>query len=215
VRSRKTGELMWAAVTPASEYRIAVAVLSNSPCRPSELVPGMRPSGFSEGVIVALMSDGLDITHAPTKTHGGKFGSPSCGLTIDIAAAGEMARYLADLCLTSGGRLIVSLDKIDGLRKYLGRLGKKLFPKGPIISGYTYRTQRLADIKATFGDFAAEAAASAGGHCNDDSQRHYGWAAHGRKGGIIRVHTARKPRLISTPRMRNLRRETSALTSSP
>jgi hypothetical protein len=144
----------------------------------------------------------------------GKYGSPSCGLAIDIAEGGEAARYLADLCLSSGGRLIVSLDKMDGLRKYLERLGKKVFPGSPIISAYTYRTRRLADIKATFGESAAEAAASASGHCNDDSQRHYGWAVHGRKGGILRVHTARKPRLISTPRARNLRRETNYLVCS-
>ena len=212
---REWRELMWAAVSADSEYRIAIAVLSLSPCRPSELVPGTRPSGFSKGVVVTLTSDGLDITHAPTKTHGGKFGSPSCGLKLDIAEAGETARYIADLCLASGGRLIVSLDKINGLRKYLERLGKKLFPGGPIISGYTYRAQRLADIKATFGEFAAEAAASAGGHCNDDSQRHYGFAVHGRKGGILRVHTARKPRLTSTLRVRNLRRETNALACFP
>ena len=109
----------------------------------------------------------------------------------------------------------MSLDKINGLRKYLERLGKRLFPGGPIMSGYTYRAQRLADIKATFGEFAAEAAASAGGHCNDDSQRHYGFAVHSRKGGILRVHTARKPRLISTQRVRNLRRETNALACFP
>jgi ABC-type branched-subunit amino acid transport system permease subunit len=37
----------------------------------------------------------------------------------------------------------VSLDKTNGLRKYLERLGKKLFPGGPIISGYTYQAQRV------------------------------------------------------------------------
>jgi hypothetical protein len=207
-------ELVWAAVRDDSEYRIAIAVLSLSPCRPSELVPGVRPSGFSEGVVVTLTNDILDITHAPTKTHSGKYGSPSCGLAIDIAEGGETARYLADLCVSSGGRLVVSLDKIDGLRKYLERLGKKLFPDCPIISAYTFRTQRLADIKATFGEAAAESAASAGGHCNDDSQRHYGWAVHGRKGGILSVHTARKPQLISTLRVRNLRGELNSLVCS-
>jgi hypothetical protein len=110
--------------------------------------------------------------------------------------------------------LIVSLNKIDGLRKYLERLGKKLLPDCPIISAYTYRTQRIADTKATFGESAAEAAASAGGHCNGDSQRLYGWAVHGRKGGILRVHTTRKPRLISTRRVRNLRTEVNCLAYS-
>ena len=35
----------------------------------------------------------------------------------------------------------MSLDKTNGLRKYLERLGKKLFPGE--LSGYTYQAQRV------------------------------------------------------------------------
>ena len=199
-------EQIWKVIPEDNEYRLAIAVLSLSPCRPSELRAGMRGSGYSEGVIVTLRPHGgLDITHAPTKTHNGKYGSPTCGLVIDIAAGGPVAAYLASRCRSSGGRLVVSIANIDGLRKYLGRCGKRVFPDGPVISAYSFRAQRLADVKKSFGATAAEAAASAAGHCNDRSQRHYGFAVHGRGRGIRSVHTARKPRIVSSLRGQNFR----------
>jgi hypothetical protein len=100
---------------------------------------------------------------------------------------------------------VIALQDTGGLRKYLERLGKRVLPGCPILSANTFRSQRLADIKASFGKDAAKAAACAAGHCNDDSQRHYGHKTHGRKGGIVRVHTAREPRLKSTLHLQQLR----------
>ena len=116
-----------------------------------------------------------------------------------------LPHVLAKLCAIHGGRHIVSAEEVDSLRSFLGRLGRRVFDDAPTLSAYVFRAQRLADIKATFGDDAAAAAASAAGHCSDRSQRHYGFAAHGRKGGIIAVHTTRPPKLVSAARGRRMR----------
>jgi hypothetical protein len=198
-------EIIWRAVAANNQYRLAIAVMCLSPCRPADMKPGFRNGRFSEGVVLRLTKDGLDISFIPAKSHDGKYGSPSCGLTVKVTEAGPAAVFLKDLCLRNGGQYLVGLRKIDGLRKYLERLGKRTLPGCPIVSAYTFRTQRIADIKATFGEEAAKAAASAAGHCSDRSQRHYGFKAHGRAGGIVKVYTAREPRMVSTPHVQNLR----------
>ena len=186
-------------------YRALIAVMALCPCRPSEFVPSQRPAGFSPGVLLTLLGRQLRLDVASLKTHDGKFGSASCGITIDILEAGPAATYLAELCRRNGGRYTVFVAEVDSLRSFLARLGKHIFPGGPNLSAYTYRAQRLADIKAAFGDEAAAAAASAAGHCSDRSGRHYGHASHGRRRGIVAVHTARAPKLVSTPKGRRMR----------
>jgi hypothetical protein len=186
-------------------HRALIAVLSLCPCRPSEAVPAQRPGGFSPGVVVSLLGRQLRLDVAPLKTHDGKFGSAACGITVDIDESGPAAEYLAELCRQHDGRYIVNVAEVDSLRSFLARLGQRLFPGGPNISAYVFRSQRLADIKAAFGEDAAAAAASAAGHCSDRSQRHYGHASHGRKRGIVAIHTARAPKLVATPRGRRMR----------
>jgi hypothetical protein len=186
-------------------HRPLIAVMSLCPCRPSELVPGQRPAGFSPGVIVTLLGPQLKLDVAPLKTHDGKYGSPNCGVTLDIAESGPAAKHLADLCEQNDGSRIVSVTEVETLRAFLLRLGERVFPKGPIISANVFRAQRVADIKAAFGEGAAAAAASAAGHCSDRSQRHYGHASHGRKRGIVAVHTARPPKVVATPKGRAMR----------
>jgi hypothetical protein len=199
-------EQVLSALSENCRHRPLIAVMSLCPCRPSESVPGERPGGFSPGVVVTLLCQQLRLDVAPVKTHDGKYGSPKCGITIDINESGPAAKYLAQLCKRNGdGRYTVSVTEVDSLRSFLARLGQRIFPGGPNLSAYVFRAQRLADIKAAFGEEAAAAAASAAGHCSDRSGRHYGHASHGRKRGIVAVHTARAPKLVSTPKGRRMR----------
>ena len=52
-------ERFWRFVPVSHKYRDAIAVISVSPARPGEVVPGDRPSGFSAGVAVALDKNGF------------------------------------------------------------------------------------------------------------------------------------------------------------
>jgi hypothetical protein len=115
--------------------------------------------------------------------------------------------YLADRCTRACGDFIVQIDQTEKLRKYIYRLGRKVFPAGPAITPYVYRTQSIADIKAEFGSLAAAIAA---GHCNDRCQSHYGHAAHGRRGRFVAVHSAIDPKMISAPRGRRMREYNAA-----
>jgi hypothetical protein len=198
-------EQVLSALSEDCRHRPLIAVMSLCPCRPSESVPGERPGGFSPGVVVTLLGRQLRLDVAPLKTHDGKFGASKCGITVDIDESGPAAKYLADLCRRNDGRYTVNVAEVDSLRSFLARLGRRLFPGGPNLSAYVFRAQRLADIKAAFSDEAAAAAASAAGHCSDRSGRHYGHASHGRKRGIVAVHTARAPKLVSTLKGRKMR----------
>jgi hypothetical protein len=198
-------EILWRAVARNHQYRIVIAVMCLSPCRPADMKPGFRNGRRSEGVVLRLTKDGLDISFTPAKSHDGKYGSPSCGLAVKVSEAGPAAAFLQDLCMRNGGQYVVGLHKIDGLRKYLDRLGNKTLAGYPTVSAYTFRTQRIADIKATFGQEAAKTAAAACGHCSDGSQRHYGFKCHGRVGGIVKVYSAREPRMVSTAHIQDLR----------
>lgn len=193
----------WRFVPPEHKYRDAIAVLSLSPSRPGEVVPGDRPSGFSQGITVVLDKKGrLVLANRPLKTHGGKYGMAQSAVKIDVAAEGPIAEYLAHRCREQGGQFVVHVASSGAVAKAIKRVGRRAFPDGPAITPYVFRSQRLADAKAAFG--AGGKTALAGGHCTDRTQSRYGNIAFGRCGGLVGAFGTRSPRLVAVDRARDL-----------
>ena len=194
---------LWSYVPMDHKYRDAVAVLSVSPARVGEVVPGDRPSGFSKGVHVKLDNEGrLVLTHSPQKTHNGKYGMESAGVKVDPAAEGQCALHLAQRCRDEGGEFVVRVQSSGALSKAIKRIGEKVFPEGPKITANVLRHQRIADAKVAFG--AGEKVALAAGQSTDGTQAKYGNVVHGRRGGLIDAFGSRKPRLGAVARAHEL-----------
>ena len=176
------------------------------PSRPEDLVPGARPHGWSAGAKINLVSPRLlEITIAPAKTHGGKFGAPSVTIKWDPTLEGGPAAYLADRCAVAGGSIVVSISGKNKMRKALAQLGRLALPKikKVVITPYVIRNQLIADIKATVGAGAEVAAAA--NHCNDRTQAKYGRAEHGRRRkGYLGVVSMRAPRAGNVARAKEL-----------
>ena len=202
-------EQFWACLPADHKYRDPISVLCVSPARVGEVVPGDRPSGFCDGVRVALDAEGyLVLTHSPQKTHGGKFGMAQAGVRIDPQQEGTCALYLAQKCKEEGGEFVVAVKSSEALRKAIKNIGKRAFPDGPDITPQVLRNQRIADMKKAFG--AGEKVASGAGHSTDRTQSKYGNVAHGRKGGLKDSFGSRKPRVGAVDRARNLSLERTA-----
>lgn len=203
-------ECVWSKIPENSSMRDAAAVHSLSPARGGELEPGVRPTGFSAGVDVALTKRGhLVLVTRPLKTHEGKYGQQICAVKIDVGLEGPIAEFLAQRCREAGGKFVVSVRSSDAFRKWLMRVGRLVFPNGPVICPLLYRHQRLADMKAAFG--AGGKTALGAGQCVDQTQSLYGNVVHGRAGGLIDAYGNRAPRLVAVARARELgeRRKTS------
>ncbi|MBS0248398.1 MAG: hypothetical protein JSR61_17420 [Proteobacteria bacterium] len=193
----------WGHVPTGHKYRDAIAVLSISPARVGEVVPGDRPSGFSDGVHVALDGEGLlTLTHAPQKTRGGKYGMEFAGVKVDPEAEGPTAQYLAERCREEGGALIVAVQSPAALSKAIKRIGCRAFPDGPAITPNVLRSQRIADAKVAFG--AGEKVAQAAGQCTDRTQSKYGNVTHGSRSGLRDAFSSRTPKLVAVARARDI-----------
>jgi hypothetical protein len=198
-------ERLWEAVPEGWPYSAALAVHIATGCRPEELAPGTRPHGWSPGVILKLTSARqLEITFAPSKTHRGKYGTPTVTIKWDPTKAEPCVAYLAGLCAAAGGRLVVSLSSKNAMRKSLARLGARALPEvDVVITAYVIRNQAIADLKATVG--AGGEVAAAAGHCVDRTQAKYGCAVHGKpRKGFIGVVSARPPRADNVDRAHSL-----------
>lgn len=189
---------LWDAADVGWPYRSQLAVHALAPSRPEDLTPGSRPGGWTDGAQVRLLSPNLiEITIAPAKHHGGKYGSPSVTMSWDPTVEGRWASYLAELCSNANGHIVITVDNKNAMRKALERLGRKAFPdlKGN-ITAYVIRNQILADLKATVG--AGGVVAASAGHCTDKTQSLYGNVAHGRKRkGFLGARSERQPRAVS------------------
>ncbi|MEH2473330.1 hypothetical protein V1281_005484 [Nitrobacteraceae bacterium AZCC 2161] len=196
---------MWLTAPDDASYRDALAVLLTVPVRSEELVPNKRPTGWSPGVVIELQSPSrMSISHMPAKSHGGKYGTELTRFIVDFTIAEEPARYLAQRCKDNAGRLVVSVDSKNALRKAMTRHGRRTMPalQGNITPNVA-RHQLLADLKRTFG--AGEIVAAAGGHGVDRTQSHYGFHQQGRKRrGYVEVFAARTPRCGSVEHARSL-----------
>jgi hypothetical protein len=183
----------------------ALAVELWAPVRPEEFVPGDRPHGWSEGIVVEWRSaHRLDITISPVKSHGGRYGTGTTTVKINPVEAGGAAAYLATRCADSGGRLVISVHSKNASRKKLWRLGRIALPEcGVSITPNVCRHQVIADFKVTLGAGASVAAAA--GQSTDRTQAKYGNVSHGRKRkGLIGVESARTPRADNVARAHGL-----------
>ncbi|MDO8875431.1 MAG: hypothetical protein Q8M24_16170 [Pseudolabrys sp.] len=182
---------------------LAVALVV--PVRPEEFVPGDRPHGRSEGIVVQLLApERLHIINATVKNHGGRYGAGVVTVKINPTEAGGPAAYLAARCFAAGGRMVIANGSKNAARKRLYNLGKIALPDNDeAITPFVFRHQVMADLKATLG--AGRAVAAAAGHCTDRTQSEYGRVENGRRRrGLIGVDSTRTPRTGNVERARNL-----------
>jgi hypothetical protein len=187
-------------------WREALAVHMLAGVRPEELVPGMRPAGWSPGVQVELRSEKcLAIIFMPSKSHRGLFGTGVTTICIDPTIASRPAAFLAVRCrLSANHRIVVSTASTGAVRKAINRLGEDALGELTVsIAANTFRHQVLADLKVTFG--AGETVASAAGHSTERTQAKYGAVQHGRVlVGYISITSLRPPRCGNVERARKL-----------
>lgn len=199
-------DTLWQATPTDWPDRPALAVHMTAPSRDEDLVPGMRPHGWSQGARVVLHSaHELEVTITPAKHHDGKYGTPAATTRWDPIVAGGPSAYLAELSADAGGELIVSISNKNRLRKALEQLGRHAFPEieDVVICANTIRHQLLADLKKSVG--GGEDVAAAAGHSTDRTQARYGRAEHGRKlKGFLGASSARKPRVGNVQRTYSL-----------
>lgn len=182
-----------------SPYRAAIAVMCLSPARVGEFEYTVRDNQFSPGVRVIRKQGRLIICTVPLKSHAGRFGTKFGGVVIAIAKGGTPAAHLAKLCDAEGGAIEVHVESTEALRKTISRIGHAAGLTG--ISATCFRTQWIADAKATYG--SGEEVAAGAGHCSIRSQSRYGRVEHGRKGGggLIGTFCERQPKAASQARL--------------
>jgi hypothetical protein len=164
-------ERLWLAAPEDWPHRSALAVHLLTRARPEDLVAGERAHGWSPGVGVELRSPRcLALTISPSMSHNARFGTPTTTITVDPTEGGEPAAYLAELCASAGGRMVVSLRSKNAMRKSLAHLGRRALPEVAVaITPYVLRHQIIA---ATVG--AGTEVAAAAGHRTDRTQARYG-----------------------------------------
>jgi hypothetical protein len=212
-------ERLWQAAVekwnkPADQQKLdALAAALLAPVRPEEFVPGDRPHGRSEGIVIELPTPRrLHIINATVKHHRGRYGAGIVTVTIDPIEAGGAAAYLAGRCAAAGGRLVIAIGSKNAARKALGRLGESALPEcEEAITPNVCRNQVIADFKATLGAGAEVAAAA--GQGTDRTQAGYGRVEHGRKRrGLIGVESTRPPRTGNVARAHALAAKRKAAT---
>ncbi len=206
VLPRDWDQVLWRATAVDWRYRAPLAVLLTIPARSEELMAGDRPTGFSPGVVLELDLSGLlKLSFMPAKSHRGLFGTELTMIKVDPRISDEPARYLAEYCRGAGGRVVVSVESKNGLRKAMSKLGAKVFPTiEENITPNLARHQLIADMKKTFG--AGEIVAAAAGHGTERTQSRYGHYQHGRKRrGYVSVAAARSPDVGFIERVRRLK----------
>lgn len=202
-------EQVWQAM-PHNAYRDVVAAMCLCPARPGEYSSARDDGKLAEGVLVERRGITLELTTRPLKSHGGAYGTGESTVVVSIAEGGEPARHLAKLCDQAGGAIRLMIASPDALRKTVSRAGKRArMPRS--ISPYAFRSQWVADSKATFGS-GADVAAGAG-HSSLRSQSAYGRVEHGRRGGGGLVATratraAKEPKISTRARLEALKERT-------
>jgi hypothetical protein len=187
------------------EHSLVLAVKMTVPVRTEDMVPGDRPSGYSDGVILRLLEpDRLEITVKPCKSHFGRYGTGSTTIIVDPTVADAPAKFLAKCCRDAGGRLVVSVKSKNAVRKAIRTLGKKaLGADSETITPSVLRHQIISDFKVTFG--AGKMVAAASGQLTDRTQSRYGRYQHGRaRKGYVSISSARVPRTGNVARASGL-----------
>jgi hypothetical protein len=198
---------IWRAAAEADNWKYldALAVHMLSPARPAEFVPAEREGQFVAGIEVWLDGDILAIGVAPVKSHDGKYGTGDTEIRLDARSHLPAVAHLVALCRDNGGKTVISLTGANAMRKALAKLGHKVLGEVVVVTGYLFRHQYLADLKATVGAGATVAAAA--GHCTDRTQSRYGRVEHGRRRDeFISVVASRIPKGGNVARASSLRR---------
>lgn len=162
-------EIIFASIKSA-RFKLAVAVLTASGCRPIEL---------ESGVVVHLV-DG----HIQIGIHGAKVnvttrrGQPLRLLRIDSST--PWGEYLREHLLRAGGNLIMVRYDAGSLSQRLREKSKVLWPRQKtLISGYSYR-HFLGKAMKESGESPIKIASTLG-HASDYSQTCYGRAGGGKR----------------------------------
>lgn len=174
--------VFWESFPASSPYRLALAVLIASGCRPSEL---------AQGVVVKIDGDGnLLIAIRGSKTHEGKYGQEFRELTI--VPESEEARFLLKSVEVAQGTLSVAVKNAKALCEVVRRHSKKLWPRrNYVVSPYSFRHQFSADLK---NDNERGEVAMALGHSTCKTQKYYGLRQQGRAGRkLIMVQAEKAP----------------------
>lgn len=176
-------EIIFAAIS-SDRLRLAVAVLSATGCRPSEL---------ERGVIVQVLSDGqlrLGICGTKVDEAIGR-GQPRRALWVDPASPwGNFLRQAAGRLPT--GKMIVTYDA-EGVSQRLREKSKEIWPRRKtLISAYSYRHYIAMSLKES--GASADLIARVLGHASDFAQTAYGRAGANKssagKHGVIEAKVA-------------------------
>lgn len=196
-------EQVWAAAGPEWKYRDALAVHMLTPVRPAEFVPSLREGRHVPGIAVRLEARVLIVNVAPVKSHNGKYGTRESVMRFHATSGHPAVVHLVALCRSGGGRVTISLDDTNGMRKSFAKLGRKALGPAIVITPYVFRSQVIADLKKTAGAGAVVAAAA--GHCTDRTQSHYGRVECGRRRPEFIGALALRPPVAKTiPHIRDL-----------
>ncbi len=181
---------IWEALPKKSTYRLAIAVLSCSGCRPSELEKGVHVYKDNEGNLI------LEILGS--KTYKGTHGQQERVLIIEPTTP-EAKFLLSELSHCVENKIEVKISSGKNLSEAVRRHSKHTWPRRKyIVSPYSYRHQFGADLKEYL---TPEEIAQALGHSVDRTQQFYGTRNQSRGGvKLVKVtasspvkHTASKP----------------------
>lgn len=185
----------WMKFPENSPHRLALALLSTTGCRPSELVKGVQ--------VELDEQSNLKVTIKGTKTHDGRFGQEYRQLTILVES--KEAIFLQKSVVANVGTLHVAIKSPKALSEAVRRHSKKLWPRRKyVVSPYSFRHQFAADLK---NDLYPEEIAMAMGHSVCKTQQHYGTRNQGRSGIPLLMVTAEKNLLQGKDRKMNEKRE--------
>jgi len=151
------------AICQNSKYLDAIAVLSISGCRPSEVEHGV-------GLQLLDEDNCIKVIIKSRKTHDGKFGQEFRSFIVFSNSVEHL--HLTKKMEGSNGELFVKVDKSKNLSEAIRKLSKVVFSRASWnVSPYNYRHFFCSNLKAL--KKCREDIAVVMGHSNDKSQRFY------------------------------------------
>lgn len=174
----------------SERLKLAVAVLTCSGCRPSELEHGVLVRVKDGGLLIGIQGSKVDAEM--------KRGQPLRSLKIDSSTV--WGAYLMEHVVNIENQAVLVKYDAGGISERLREKSREIWPRrATLISAYTYRHYVGKSLKES--GASVEKIASVLGHATDFSQTAYGRAGSGKKGagqhGIISA-TASNPIRHST-----------------
>lgn len=156
---------------------IHLDILSSSGCRPVELSTITITCNLDSTLTFTIQGAKIKVSgHAC----GQSTGQEERTFTRQIGDSPALQRIAQ--AVISGPIIPLNRKEMDSLRKRLSRKSRKLFPKVPAISFYSYRHQMASDLKKN--GYAQEKIAQILGHQSTKTQKSYGRSGSGASGGI-------------------------------